>query len=84
MSRNRHVGVELARGRPIAEIVAEMNMVAEGVKTCRVVMELADAHGVDVPICAEVDAVVNHGRTAAQAFRGLRRVQPTTEIYGVV
>ena len=46
-SRNRYVGEQLGKGRTIDEIVAEMKMVAEGIKTCRVVLELADRYGVD-------------------------------------
>jgi glycerol-3-phosphate dehydrogenase (NAD(P)+) len=81
LSRNRHVGEEVARGRTVAEITAEMKMVAEGVKSARTVMELAAAHRVATPIAAEVDAVVNEGRTAAAAFRGLRRVPPRSELH---
>jgi glycerol-3-phosphate dehydrogenase (NAD(P)+) len=79
LSRNRRVGEEIARGRSVGEITAEMKMVAEGVNSARTVMELAQEHGVATPIVAEVDAVVNAGRTAAEAFRGLRRVQALTE-----
>ena len=71
LSRNRRVGEEI--GATVAEITAAMDMVAEGVKSCRTVMELAAESGVVTPIAAEVDAVVNAGRTAEQAFRGLRR-----------
>lgn len=81
LSRNRRVGEEIARGRTVAEITASMNMVAEGVKSCRAVMELASERGVATPIAAEVDAVVNDGRTAAEAFRGLRRVAPRSELH---
>jgi len=73
LSRNRRVGEEVARGRTIDEIVASMNQVAEGVKSARAVMELAREHGVEMPIAAEVDAVVNEGRSAQEAYRGLRR-----------
>jgi glycerol-3-phosphate dehydrogenase (NAD(P)+) len=79
LSRNRRVGEEIARGRSVAEIVAEMKMVAEGVKSAGTVMELAAEYEVLTPIAAEVDAVVNRGRTAAEAFRGLRRVQARSE-----
>lgn len=78
-SRNRRVGEQLALGRTITEAVEVLGQVAEGVKTARSVMELADEHGVHAPICAEVDAVVNEGRTAAQAYRGLLRLQPGAE-----
>jgi glycerol-3-phosphate dehydrogenase (NAD(P)+) len=79
-SRNRRVGVELARGRTIDEVIGEMKMVAEGVKTSRVVMELAGDHGVEVPIAHEVHMVVNEGRPAQEAYRGLMRRRPTTEL----
>jgi glycerol-3-phosphate dehydrogenase (NAD(P)+) len=81
LSRNRRVGEELARGRTIDEIAADMNQVAEGVKSARVVVELAAKHGVAMPIATEVDAVVNDGRSAEEAFRGLRRVQPRSEAH---
>lgn len=74
LSRNRQVGEQFARGRQTAEIVASMKMVAEGIKTSAVVMELADALAVDMPIAAEVAAVVRGERGAVQAFRGLRRL----------
>lgn len=78
-SRNRRVGEQLAKGRSIEEAVEVLGQVAEGVKTARSVMELAGEHGCDVPICAEVDAVVNEGRTAAEAYRGLLRIRPGSE-----
>lgn len=74
-SRNRHVGEELGRGRTIDEIIADMNMVAEGVKTSRVVMELAEEYGVDMPIATEVFGVCHEGSTAEAAYRGLIRRQ---------
>lgn len=79
LSRNRQVGVELAKGRRTADIVASMNMVAEGIKTSSVVMELANRHGVLMPIAAEVAAVVKGEHGAAQAFRGLRRLSAGSE-----
>ncbi|MEO2106630.1 MAG: NAD(P)H-dependent glycerol-3-phosphate dehydrogenase [Actinomycetota bacterium] len=78
-SRNRRVGEELAKGRTIEEAVEVLGQVAEGVKTARSVVELAHEHGVDVPICEEVDAVCNEGRTALQAYRGLVRLRPGSE-----
>jgi len=74
-SRNRFVGEQLGRGRTIDEIIDEMNMVAEGVKTSRVVMELADEFGVEMPIGSEVFAVCHQGATAEDAYRGLIRRQ---------
>jgi glycerol-3-phosphate dehydrogenase (NAD(P)+) len=74
-SRNRYVGEQLGRGRSIDEIIADMNMVAEGVKTSKVVMELAEEFEVDMPIASEVYAVCHEGSTAEAAYRGLIRKQ---------
>lgn len=79
LSRNRQVGEQFGKGRTTAEIVASMNMVAEGIKTSSVVIQLAKQHGLTLPIAIEVDAVVRGERTAEQAFRGLRRVAPGAE-----
>ena len=79
-SRNRKVGEQLAAGKTVDEITSEMKMVAEGVKTSRVVKELADQNGVDMPISAEVYAVCHEGAQAAHAFRGLLRFRPTSEL----
>ncbi|MCZ6784486.1 MAG: NAD(P)H-dependent glycerol-3-phosphate dehydrogenase [Proteobacteria bacterium] len=78
-SRNRHVGEQLGRGRTIDEIIAEMNQVAEGVKTTRVVMELGVKHDVDLPIAREVYGVLYEGRSALDAYRGLTRRDPGAE-----
>ncbi len=83
LSRNRTVGEQLARGKTIEEVTAEMKMVAEGVKSCRVVLELADRYGVDMPIVREMDSVVNGGARPTDAYRGLLRIAPTSEIHGV-
>ena len=71
LSRNRHVGVELGKGRPIDEIIAGMNMVAEGVKSAPTVMALADQHGLDMPIARDVFDVTQGRRSAMEVFRGL-------------
>lgn len=74
-SRNRFVGEQLGRGRTIDEVISEMNMVAEGVKTSKVVMALAHEHGVDMPIASEVHEVCQGESTAVDAYRGLIRRQ---------
>jgi len=51
LSRNRSVGLELARGRLLAEIVAGTQQVAEGIRTTRAACALAELHGVEMPIC---------------------------------
>jgi glycerol-3-phosphate dehydrogenase (NAD(P)+) len=82
-SRNRHVGEELGAGKPIDEIIASMNQVAEGVKACSVIMEFAEQYGISMPIAREVDAVINHGATADAAYRGLAAEKPGHEVHGV-
>jgi len=67
-SRNRLVGEKLAAGMTTDQIVTEMNMVAEGIKTSAVVVELAAKAGVTVPICEEVYGVLHQGRSAIQAL----------------
>lgn len=70
-SRNRHVGEQLGRGKTIEQVIAEMDQVAEGVKTARVVTELAAQYGIEMPIASAVYAVVAEGRSAADAYAGL-------------
>ncbi len=72
-SRNRYVGEQLGRGVPIDQIVAEMKMVAEGIKTSKVAVELAERYGVEMPIAHEVYGVVHEGHPASEAYRGLLR-----------
>jgi glycerol-3-phosphate dehydrogenase (NAD(P)+) len=83
LSRNRRVGEELARGKTLEQIKAEMNQVAEGVKTARTVMQLAEEYDVVMPIASEVDAVINEGRHPVEAYRGLRRVAAESEQHAV-
>ena len=78
-SRNRHVGEQLGRGRSIDEVIASMNMVAEGVKTAPVVLDLAAEYGVETPIADEVNGVCHLGRAADVAYRGLLRHQTGPE-----
>jgi glycerol-3-phosphate dehydrogenase (NAD(P)+) len=81
-SRNRHVGEQLGAGKPIDEIIASMNQVAEGVKASSVVMEFAERYGITMPIAREVDAVINHGATPDGAYRGLVAEKPGHEVHG--
>jgi glycerol-3-phosphate dehydrogenase (NAD(P)+) len=66
LSRNRHVGLELARGRRLEEIVAGMKMVAEGVRTTHAALALGARLGVELPIALQVDALLA-GRVAPAA-----------------
>ena len=70
-SRNRTVGFELGKGRNIVDILAGMRQVAEGVKSAKTVLQLGEEYDCEMPIATEVNGVVNDGRTAQDAFRGL-------------
>jgi glycerol-3-phosphate dehydrogenase (NAD(P)+) len=70
-SRNRYVGEQLGRGRKLPDILEEMTMVAEGVKTASTVMELSERHGVEMPICTEIYKVLQGQGTPTGAYRGL-------------
>jgi glycerol-3-phosphate dehydrogenase (NAD(P)+) len=78
-SRNRHVGIELAKGRSIEDIIASMHMVAEGVKSAPTVMELAAEHGIDMPISSDVFKVVTGASNARGVYRGLLRTRAAAE-----
>ncbi|MEM8986096.1 MAG: NAD(P)H-dependent glycerol-3-phosphate dehydrogenase [Pseudomonadota bacterium] len=58
-SRNMSLGMELGRGRSLAEILSERRTVAEGVATAGAVAALAKGHNVDMPICTGVHAIVS-------------------------
>jgi glycerol-3-phosphate dehydrogenase (NAD(P)+) len=80
LSRNRRVGLALARGRPLAEILAELGHVAEGVATAVAVRRLARHYGVDMPICDAVHAVLHEGVAVKSAVeRLLSRPEPPSE-----
>lgn len=71
LSRNRTVGVELGRGRSLVDIEAEMNMVAEGVKTTKAVKQLSESAGVEMPICDQMYEVIHRGKPAGTVAREL-------------
>ncbi|MGH9091825.1 MAG: NAD(P)H-dependent glycerol-3-phosphate dehydrogenase, partial [Acidimicrobiales bacterium] len=70
-SRNRTVGLELGRGRSLDEVLAGMRMVAEGVRTARPLVELARAHGVEMPIAEQVAAIVAGKTSPPRALAAL-------------
>ncbi len=71
LSRNRFVGEELGKGRQLEEITAELNEVAEGIKTARAVKQLADRANLEMPIVNEVNAVLYAGKSARDAVAEL-------------
>jgi glycerol-3-phosphate dehydrogenase (NAD(P)+) len=82
-SRNRRVGEELGRGRTLEQIVADMNMVAEGVKTSRAVVDLAAKVGVEMPIAEQVVGVLYEGRQASDVVPALMTRQAGAELHGL-
>ena len=78
-SRNRHVGEELGRGRALQEIIDEMNMVAEGVKTVASVLELGDRFDVELPICRTIHSIVHGGAKPELAYAALVERAPGHE-----
>ncbi len=81
LSRNRSLGVELGRGKSLAEAMAGKVTVAEGVRTTRSVLELAGERGVEMPITTEMNAVLHQGANPAAAIGRLmeRRLKPEME-----
>ena len=71
LSRNRMVGVELAHGRKLEEIVSSMKMVAEGVKTTYAVVNLAKRHSVEMPICEQMFQMLQFGIPPREAIQRL-------------
>lgn len=82
-SRNRTVGQRLGEGQPIEEVIAAMDQVAEGVKSCRIVQELGREFSVSTPITDEVVAVCHEGSTAKDAYAGLINRSNRREMHGL-
>jgi glycerol-3-phosphate dehydrogenase (NAD(P)+) len=74
LSRNRRVGAELGKGRSLSDILSAMGgKVAEGVSTTRAALGLAEAHGIEMPITEQVNAILHHGRSPREAVVELMR-----------
>jgi glycerol-3-phosphate dehydrogenase (NAD(P)+) len=71
LSRNRYVGIELGKGRPLADILESMNMVAEGVGTAGALLALAREACVELPITEQVSAILHDGRPPREAIRSI-------------
>jgi glycerol-3-phosphate dehydrogenase (NAD(P)+) len=71
LSRNRSLGIELAEGRTLAEIQASRRTVAEGVRTAKAAVELAERTGTELPIAVEVANILFEGKRPEQAVRDL-------------
>ena len=82
-SRNRTVGLRLGRGEQLQDIVASLGSTAEGVTTTPLVLKLAEAHAVDMPITAHVDRLLRGEISAAEMARALITRPLKREFYGV-
>ena len=71
LSRNRRVGIALGKGRKLEDVLAEMNMVAEGVKTARSAHYLGVREGVELPITNEVYEALYQGKSPEEAMESL-------------
>lgn len=69
LSRNRTVGLKLARGHRLEEILASTPMVAEGVRTTYAAIEMAQKVGVEMPITEQMHAMLAHGQSPREAIR---------------
>ncbi|MHC4196724.1 MAG: NAD(P)H-dependent glycerol-3-phosphate dehydrogenase [Planctomycetota bacterium] len=78
--RNRHVGLEIGRGKKLKEVMDEMEQVAEGVFTTRSVKLLAERHRVDMPICREVYSVLYDDKDPLKAVGDLMVRTPKAEL----
>jgi glycerol-3-phosphate dehydrogenase (NAD(P)+) len=79
LSRNRYVGVQLAKGRPLDEIVAGMDQIAEGVDTCKAAHELAQRTEVEMPIAEAMYEILYLGKPVERAIRDLMERPLTNE-----
>ena len=79
-SRNRHVGVEIGKGRKLADILSEMVMIAEGVATAQSAYDLSRKVGVETPIIAEVHKILFEGKDPLVACHDLMTRDPKGEV----
>lgn len=80
LSRNRWVGVEIGRGRAVDDVLGGMTEVAEGVRTAQSAFELAQKHGVDMPITEAVYQVLHQAKDPRLAIRDLMARQLRSEL----
>jgi glycerol-3-phosphate dehydrogenase (NAD(P)+) len=79
-SRNRWAGEQIGLGRTASEIVASTPKVIEGIPSARAAVELARRYGVDLPVCAQVDQVLNHGVAVRDVLARLMGREATVEL----
>lgn len=82
LSRNRHVGIELGRGRTLADILSSMHMVAEGVRTTGAALALGARHGIELPIAAQMQMVLEGRTSPSEAVEALMGRRQRAEVDG--
>jgi glycerol-3-phosphate dehydrogenase (NAD(P)+) len=80
LSRNRYVGLELGRGRPLSDILSQMHMVAEGVRTTGAALALGARHDLELPITAQMSAVLEGQTSPLEAVETLMGRRQKAEI----
>ncbi|MFC1799546.1 NAD(P)H-dependent glycerol-3-phosphate dehydrogenase [Candidatus Eisenbacteria bacterium] len=80
-SRNRYVGEEIGKGRTLEEVLSGMVMVAEGVRTTKSAVGLAEKHQVEMPIAAQVFDILFKDKPVKEAIRELMLRSPKPEIW---
>ncbi len=80
-SRNRYVGEQIGKGKTLDQILKEMKMVAEGIKTCQAAVKLAQKHNVEMPICEQVYKVLFDGKSPRQAVESLMSRELKPEVW---
>jgi glycerol-3-phosphate dehydrogenase (NAD(P)+) len=82
LSRNRQVGQKLGKGKKLEQILDEMDMVAEGIKTSKSVYDLSNELGVEMPICEEVYQVIYEGKEPRQSVADIMNRELKPELWG--
>ena len=82
LSRNRRVGIELGRGRAIADILSSTRMVAEGVRTTGAALALGARHGIELPIAAQMREVLDGRCSPLDALEVLMLRRQRAEVDG--
>jgi len=80
LSRNRHVGIELGKGRELSHILGDMHMVAEGVRTTGAALALGARHGIELPIAAQMAAVLDGRSSPLEAVETLMGRRQRAEV----
>jgi glycerol-3-phosphate dehydrogenase (NAD(P)+) len=83
LSRNRTVGEQLGKGRRLGDVIGEMNMVAEGVKSSKPLCAMAERHGVEVPIAQHVVRVLYEGISPEDMVLSLMLREAKAELHGL-